>query len=115
MELVYLSRAVSLAVREEMDRVLGQGKLTPGLDVPVRGDEQRWYGGSTITVEYFHAKHAYYPWYEGLLKLNSVIICFGNVYRETNFHCLCLYEFLPYCSFRFLSSNEAVLLGLGEF
>lgn len=31
---------MSLAVREEMDHVLGQGKLTPGLDVPVRGDEQ---------------------------------------------------------------------------
>lgn len=55
-----------------------------------------------------------YLWLKGLLKIISVIICFGDVYGEPNFHCLCFYKFLPYCSFCFLSSSEAVLLELSE-
>lgn len=66
-------------------------------------------------VDCFPSKYMYYPGLEGLLKIISVIICFGNVDGKTNFHCLCFYKFLPYCSFHFLNSSEAVLLELGEF
>lgn len=107
---VYTLERSLLALWEKGDDMPCQGKPSPGLDISWEGNEQ-WYHYWWVV----HSKHMYCPWLEGLLQIISVIICFGNVYGETNFHCLCFYKFLPYCNFHFLSSSEAVLLELGEF
>lgn len=36
-------------------------------------------------VDCFPSKYVYYPGLEGLLKIISVIICFGNVYGQLTF------------------------------
>lgn len=58
MELVYLSRVVSLAVWE-VDVCLA--RESSHQDWASCEDEQRWYGGSTITVEYFPCQACVLP------------------------------------------------------
>lgn len=121
------------------DNMLCEGELSPGPGILWEGNEQ-WLLQTEVVWRHCHdcwvfsLQNMYCPWLErlltrwcecvqggmavdieGLWKWIRVIICFGNVYGETNFHSLCFYKPLPYCSFHFLSSSEAVLLELSEF